>query len=426
LKILALSNLYPPDVIGGYEISNSHVVDALRHRGHDVRVLTSAPRAFAPDVPHVLRRFRLVEEGNWTSQDPWSHPLGAGLRDAASRFVNAYNVHALTTALEEDVPDVVYVCNLVGLGGLALIACLNYLKVPWVWQLGDNIPRLLCGTLKMEEGAFPALTEEFSRQVRGHYIVVSRQLAQQIKDDGVTLNGDVEVIPNWIVGARPPARGSFYRGGTLRIMSAGTVSRHKGADILVEAAARLRDSGRDDFVVDIYGKLYSHEIADAIRRHDLDALVTLKGVRTHAEIMDLYGDYDVFAFATHEREPFGLVPLEAASRGCVPLMTRRCGIAEYLVHGVHCLKAPRSAGAFADALGPILEGEIDLEPIARRAQAAILRDFHLDALLPRIERKLAVAARQPRDGGGTPAEAYRLARLAEQLSHVLIQESLCA
>jgi glycosyltransferase involved in cell wall biosynthesis len=174
--------------------------------------------------------------------------------------------------------------------------------------------------------------------------------------------------------------------------------------------------------MDIYGKIYSPLFADLIRKFDLAGHVTLKGMRPQPEIMRLYSQYDVFAFPTMEREPFGLVPLEAAGRGCVPVITQRCGIAEWLVGGVHCLKAARNAAAFAGTFRSILEGRIDLEPIARRAQVTAWRDFHIDATLPRIERKLAAAARQSRAGAGSAAEAYRMARLAEQLTQGLYQE----
>jgi glycosyltransferase involved in cell wall biosynthesis len=209
-------------------------------------------------------------------------------------------------------------------------------------------------------------------------------------------------------------------------MSAGQVSRHKGIDTLIEAAARLRDRGRDNFLLDIYGAIYSPEFAELIRAHDLGERVRLMGGRSHAEILGLYGGYDVFAFPTHTREPFGMVPLEVAVRGCVPVITRRCGVAEWLVHGVHCLKAARTAEAFADVFAAILDGTIELAPIARRGAAAVWRDFHIDAVVPRIEAKLAAAARQSRAGAGTAAEAYRLARLAEQLTRGLIQQARSA
>src|SRR5262249_20964311 len=108
----------------------------------------------------------------------------------------------------------------------------------------------------------------------------------------------------------------------------------------------------------------------------------------------------------------------------VPLITRRCGIAEWLVHGVHCLKVDRSSEAYAAVIGAILEGTIELEPIARRGEGAAGRDVHIDAILPRVEGPLAAAARQSRAGAGTAAEAYRMARMAEQLTQVLILDSL--
>ena len=71
----------------------------------------------------------------------------------------------------------------------------------------------------------------------------------------------------------------------------------------------------------------------------------------------------------------------------------------------------------------ILEGRIDLGALGRRASAMVRRGFRLETLIPRIERALAQAARAPRPPGGSASDAYRLALLAEKLSHVLIQES---
>ena len=44
MRILTLTNLSPPDVMGGYEIAAAQVVDSLRAHGHDVEVLTASPR----------------------------------------------------------------------------------------------------------------------------------------------------------------------------------------------------------------------------------------------------------------------------------------------------------------------------------------------------------------------------------------------
>ncbi|MGH7194226.1 MAG: glycosyltransferase, partial [Candidatus Saccharimonadales bacterium] len=122
--------------------------------------------------------------------------------------------------------------------------------------------------------------------------------------------------------------------------------------------------------------------------------------------------------------------LEAAAHGCVIVMTQSCGISEWLVHDVHCLKTARTAEHLADVFGRILQGTIDLAPIARRASAVIWRDFHLDGILARVELALMRAARQNREGAACarttkkngPDDAYRLALLADKLSRALIHE----
>ena len=119
--------------------------------------------------------------------------------------------------------------------------------------------------------------------------------------------------------------------------------------------------------------------------------------------------------------------MEASWRGCVPLMSQLSGNAEWMVHGVHCLKADRTPDAFAAGFVSILDGSVDLAPIAKRGASVIGRDFHLDAQVPKIERALEAAAPPgPGSDGGTAAEAYRMALLAEKLTKVLIQEAACA
>jgi len=49
MNILMVSNLYPPDVIGGAEIMAANLADGLADRGHVVRVVTSSLNASTPE-----------------------------------------------------------------------------------------------------------------------------------------------------------------------------------------------------------------------------------------------------------------------------------------------------------------------------------------------------------------------------------------
>ncbi|WP_435015608.1 glycosyltransferase family 4 protein [Tundrisphaera sp. TA3] len=423
MKILALSNLYPPDYIGGYEVACKQAVDALRALGHDVRVVTTAPRTPVPHIPHVRRVWQMTDVYNGYL-GARNRPVTAYLEQAESSMVNAFNVHALAREIEDFQPDAAYVHNIVAVGGIGVMATLQHMGVPWVWQLGDEIPVTICRIMGQ---VHKQLCGEFNRQLDGEFQACSRQLVDEVEAGGVRLRDRVEIFPNWVVGEKPPARERYYRPGqTLRIASAGSISSSKGVDLLIEGAALLRELGHDDFQVDIYGKVEDQAFPTMVHRFGLHDHVHFRGFKPQAELQDSYRDYDTFAFPTWQREPFGLVPLEAAWRGCVPLISHTCGISEWLVHGVHCVKIQRSARGVAEALASIMEGRIDLEPIGRRAAAVVERDFHIDALSPRIERALARAAAKPRRGAGTAAEAYRLALLAEKLAKVLIQEAIPA
>jgi glycosyltransferase involved in cell wall biosynthesis len=424
VKILVLSNLYPPDVLGGYELGCKQAVDGLRARGHEVRVLTSTPRLaiHGADEPHVLRRFGLSDL--WYNAT--RHASLASVNkvwDVDANWFSAHNVHALIQEVESFRPDVAYPWMLLGLGGLGLIGCLQYLKLPWVWHLMDEVPTQLVST---NYKVVPELARLYDRFIYGHYAACSRALVERIEAKGIKLAGEVEVIPNWLVGDRPAPRVDFYHGGTLRIISAGRVIREKGVDLLVEAARLLRDEGRDGFVIDVYGPLIDRSIPDLARSLELGDVVRFHGAIPQPELFCRLAEADLFAFPTEEREPFGFAPLEAAAHGCVPVMSRACGISEWLVHRVHCLKVGRTARQFADAIASVIRGEVDLAPIARRAQAVVWRDFHRDAILPRVERLLVRAAGADRSGGGSADDAYRMALIAEKLAHALVQEPFCA
>jgi glycosyltransferase involved in cell wall biosynthesis len=416
-----LSNLYPPDYIGGYELCCRQVVDGLLARGHDVRVLAAAQRAPCPPAEHVRRSFRLSN-----CYDAYcllrSRRVTRRMWEAAGNLVDAHNVQVLIDALKEFEPDVAYLWNLSGVGGLGLVGCLHHLQFPWVWYLGDCVPRMLCS---LDKETLPVVAEEFSRQIRGYYMPVSQRVVQEIEAAGVRLQGTIDAMPNWILGEQPAPRERYYTpGDELRIVSAGQMGRHKGVDLLVEAAALLKQRGYDNFSIDLFGKVTDPTISPLPRQFGVEDRVRFRGSCPQEDLVRRYArhEFDLFAFPTWEREPFGCAPLEAAAYGCVMAVTQSCGIGEWFVHDVHCLKAPRTAEAFASMFQDVLDGRTLLAPIGRRASAVIWRDFHLHALLPRIERALKTAARQSREGAGSSDEAYRLALLAERLTQVLVQQ----
>src|SRR5579859_3736774 len=65
MKILVVTNLYPPHHVGGYELGCRDIVEQLRRRGHEVRVLTSTFRHAnqADDRRHRTPNMEATETG---------------------------------------------------------------------------------------------------------------------------------------------------------------------------------------------------------------------------------------------------------------------------------------------------------------------------------------------------------------------------
>ena len=106
MRILVLSNLYPPNVVGGYERLCHAVCGELAARGHAVTVLTSRYGGKVAAYPGltVLREWELR-----TGADIYA-PYEGTQADAAA--LAARNLAALHRALEAVRPDVVFAWNL--------------------------------------------------------------------------------------------------------------------------------------------------------------------------------------------------------------------------------------------------------------------------------------------------------------------------
>ena len=60
MNILIISNLYPPHILGGYEILCAQVVNHLQSRGHQVHILTS-DHGGAPSDSMVTRTLKVYQ-----------------------------------------------------------------------------------------------------------------------------------------------------------------------------------------------------------------------------------------------------------------------------------------------------------------------------------------------------------------------------
>jgi glycogen(starch) synthase len=382
LKILVLTNLYPPTVLGGYEIACHNVANAMRQRGHDVEVLTTW--SHLPDPRPEPWAHRDLD-AHWYL--PYTSSDG---RLAESEFHKAVcssyrNTLMVLNYLRSILPDIVYVWNTTGIGTAAILDLLNMVGVPWVLHLMDRTP--VDVVANVEAGILGLFGASGSSLYRSAGVIsMSEHLLTEIEElGGITFPG-ATIIPGGADTSNIAAHENYLRGGKARFV-ASAVSAEKGTDLIIEAAVKLKLTGAD-FLIDIFGPGELPRYIDIVRNRGLEGQVRFLGPVAQRYLLEQYPSYDVFLFPTWDREPFGFAPIEAAACGTPPIMSRNCGASERLVDLVHCIKIDRTVGDLLDAMQSVCSAQIDLSAMGRRAKRLVLADLSFNAMLDRIEATL--------------------------------------
>lgn len=247
MRILVLTDLYPPVAFGGYELDCESFVEGLRD-SHEVLVLTSEfERDRAPEEPHVRRDL------------PWA--AGGRVRETLLAGASALRAAKVTRrVIAEFRPDLVYVSNCVAVPQVAPAVAMN-LGLPLVYRLsetffatelywGDRFLRHLRPGESGLRGAWarlmrlvnrhPALRIEPTRPARAAVSWASRDLSMR-----APLPPSIEPVIERVIYPASAQSERFARivrapAAEPVVVYLGRVTLNKGAEVAVRAVARLR------------------------------------------------------------------------------------------------------------------------------------------------------------------------------------------
>jgi glycosyltransferase involved in cell wall biosynthesis len=377
LRILVLSNLYPPAVIGGYEIECDTVVTHLRER-HEVLVLTSNMDAEkAGTDPGVARTLPFLPHRRVTKLLAPLHALRAA--------------RATRRALREFRPDVVYVWNgsmipqvSIRIAQGAGVPVLFRVCEHWFGSLydGDTVAHAL-RRVGLMRGKLPAAISWNSEALRS-MTPVPDTVAPTI--ERVTLPATLQGEHFIDLEGRPSAE--------ITVGFIGRVAPYKGTDVAVRAIALLEEkhgirarllvagTGLDDFLTEL------RELAAGLGIGDR---VELLGSRDTAGLAELLAGLHAVVVPSVWEEPAGLVAVEAALAR-VPVVASAVGGIPEIVgdEGEALLCPPGDAAAIAAALA---ETFTDPEATAARVERAFERaqGHRVGPYLESMDRFLAEA-----------------------------------
>lgn len=142
-----------------------------------------------------------------------------------------------------------------------------------------------------------------------------------------------------------------------RLLFVGRLAIQKNVPLLLRAAAAYRDKYNSNFLLVIVGDGdLRPSIEEEIRRLGLSELVSLAGTRYGAALESTYEESDLLIL-TSIFESFGLVLVEAMTKGLPIVSVRIPAVRNVVLDGVNGLLAESEPGALADAMYELLTDE---------------------------------------------------------------------
>ena len=395
--VCLLSNLYPPETIGGAETYVQTVAEGLAERGVEVSVITTASREDArsgdgPFVEHQagvrVHRFvplNLYTPYSYRDQSAWKKPL--------MHLVDLWNQQArsaVDTLLEDIDPDVIHLNNFGGLSPAVISAASTH--APIVLTLHDY--RLL----HIDPGMFVGGEPRPLPRLMGPFRAYNRRVVQPYVDrvlapskfmlDRHARAGFFEETPTDVLrlGVPQADRGpQSQAAGPPRLLYVGQLADHKGVDTLIGAVSRLET----DLRLDIVGRGEVREQLEAQARGD--DRITFHGFVSEQSLDAFYREATLSVVPSRYPDNSPMVIYESFARGTPVIGTEMGGIPELIATPTDeapargAIVPPEDPAKLARAIRSVQQQSDEYAEAAyAAAEQYTLRD-HLDGLTAEYE-----------------------------------------
>lgn len=395
MRVLVVSNLYPPHYLGGYELLCGQVCDGLKARGHEIDVLTSrhGVRPRDPPEPGIHRELHLVS--------PFEAPpvMSRPVRMRIGRI----NETIARDWMKRLHPDLVFVWSQLRIT-LGPSRAASRMGLPTVFTFNDEHPlifvprpptwrpRRLAGAL-LDATLFRELFLEHLDL--SHVTCISRRLLDRLVAGGLPVGHGRVIHQSIALDDFPPRPDPGSIQDPPRLLFVGQILPYKGVHVLVEAVGRLVASGREVRLTLIGSGEPGYEQRLREEARPLGDRVTFLGRVDRAQLPALYRAHDLFIFPSTSVEGFGLTFLEAMASGVPVVATDSGGHGEVIRDGINALVFPEeNSEALAATMARMLDHDDLRRDLARRAMEEVRRRFRFDRYLDEIEDFLEEALRQ--------------------------------
>ncbi len=421
MKVLLVSNLYPPQVVGGYELYCQDVAAELRASGNDVVIATSRPFNPAPgltdDGGDVRRIFQPVYQydGRLVHEVPLGGVAGY-LRATAFSGVNVANAQALARCIEDCWPDQIWIFNPLALGPVGIVETALTSGRPVTILLADNIDGVVaaCAGRQAWLPRWAALKRHVSAVACSERTLVANEVHGRYHRHAVI------PLPVHVAATIVPPE-SAVSNGPLRLLYFGQIAAHKGVMESLRALAAFRQTVEGSgATLDFIGggtESFRGEVSAQIATLGLGESVRVLGPMERWLLHRELPGYDAALLLLPEQEAFGMVAVEALFGGLPPVISVSAGVSKLLPQDYPLFVHDRgSADEVCARLQWCMHNRAGLRGLAGRVGG------QLKALLspPRVVREIVEFA----NGAPPPAHSFDLQELLDVATMVEIRHLL--
>ena len=357
MRILFVSNFYPPYARGGYELWCSEVAEELTRRGNHVCVLTSESSS-GPEI---------VKENNVDIYRVLNLEVENGLLNTLIRLLSAYkrieqdNLDQTRAAVEKFSPDIVMVWGMWNIsrsvpalleqmlpGRVAYYICDYWLTLPnaYIQRLREPAQRQwLNGAKKLLGKVFlSSLEKEPVVDLElNHPICVSNAVKELLISSDIPVQHSKVVYGGTQIeqfSLRDSSKVGRKLQGELKLLYIGRLEPEKGVHTAIQAVSAVHQMLMDDLdqstvtldVIGLGNSSYSEYLELIVQEHNIENKVTfLKSVK-RSEIPEIMMRYDALIFPSEWPEPFARTVLEAMAAELLVIGTTAGGTGELLIN----------------------------------------------------------------------------------------------
>ena len=401
---MVITNLYPPHIIGGYELACMEAVKGLKSRGHQVAVLTSTYGLSNAKNDGEVYRW-LQEDIGWDTYPSFKNRFELFRKT----IINGKAFKRLVSIFQ---PDVVYVWNFTNISlGIVFIAqqmgitVCYYIFDGWLsrWENIDKaikwwssvpenpIKKIIKKTLGRIFKPYGLVTQIDTLDIR-HAHFGSQYLKQLTLQAGKPVS-HAKVI-YWGVDIN---QFQYRRSSTSdfrRILYIGQLSPHKGVHTAIEAIELLLKKNKAKRIeLTIAGGTifpeYEEHLKNLVSTFGLERKVRFTGFILREHLPKIYQSHDILIFPSIWDEPFGITLLEAMASGLSIVATANGGSAEILKNEVNSLVFPKEdAHECANNLLKLIENQDLNEKIRLSGRQMVEDKFRIERTIDGIEQYL--------------------------------------